>query len=67
MIVEKSKWKDSYINDILTHAEVTKYLHSIFRDILSFVLIPITQREVNRFKDEVWNVHRIRAQKNRVV
>ena len=26
--------------------------------------MPIFQREVNTFKDEVWNVHRIKAQKN---
>ena len=26
--------------------------------------IPIIQREVNAFKDDVWNVHRVGAQKN---
>ena len=26
--------------------------------------MPIIQREVYTFKDQVWNVHRIRAQKN---
>jgi len=34
------------------------------RDILSFVMVPIVQREINVFKDTVWNSHRIRYQKN---
>jgi hypothetical protein len=32
--------------------------------ILAFILIPLLQRELNTFKDTVWNTHRIRQQKD---
>jgi hypothetical protein len=32
--------------------------------ILAFVLIPVLQKELNSFKDTVWNIHRIRQQKD---
>ena len=50
-------------NPTQKHEKLTNYL-LFSRDILAFVLIPIIQKEVNTFKDETWNVHRIRAQKN---
>ena len=35
----------------------------VFRSILAFVMIPMLQRELDEFKDTIWNCHRIRAQK----
>ena len=35
-----------------------------FRDILAYVMIPVIQRELNIFKDSVWNNHRVRKQKD---
>ena len=32
--------------------------------LLAFLLIPLIQKEVDIFKDVVWNTHRIRAQKD---
>ena len=32
------------------------------RDILAYILIPILQKEMDLFKDTVWNTHRIRTQ-----
>ena len=37
---------------------------TFFRMLLSFLFIPIMQRELNKFKDVVWNSHRIREQKD---
>ena len=35
-----------------------------FRSILAFIMIPLMQRELDEFRNTVWNLHRIRAQKN---
>ena len=32
--------------------------------ILAFILIPLLQRELDTFKDTIWNTHRIRHQKD---
>ena len=32
--------------------------------ILAFVLIPLLQKELNTFKDTIWNTHRIRQQRD---
>jgi hypothetical protein len=32
--------------------------------LLAFLMIPLLQRELDIFKESVWNTHRIRAQKN---
>ena len=32
--------------------------------LLAFIMIPLIQRELNTFKDTVWNSHRIRPQKD---
>ena len=32
--------------------------------LLAFLMIPLLQRELDVFKESVWNTHRIRAQKN---
>ena len=34
------------------------------RQLLAFVMIPLLQRELDIFKDTVWNNHRIRHQKD---
>ena len=34
------------------------------RDILAFILTPVLQKEMDLFKDTVWNTHRIRTQKS---
>ena len=34
---------------------------------MAYLMIPILQKEVDEFKDVVWNPHRIRAQKDRMV
>ena len=38
-----------------------------FRKILAFIMIPVIQREINIFKDKIWNVHRIRQQKDTIL
>jgi len=35
-----------------------------FRDKLAFVMIPLIQKQLDDFRDLVWNPHRIRHQKN---
>ena len=34
------------------------------REMLAYILIPVIQREIDVFKDVVWNTHRIRHQKD---
>lgn len=34
-----------------------------FRSLLAFVFIPVLQKQLDAFKDIVWNTHRIRAQR----
>lgn len=36
----------------------------ILRMLLAYIMIPVVEKEVNDFKDIVWNTHRIRAQKD---
>ncbi|XP_066931267.1 uncharacterized protein [Clytia hemisphaerica] len=43
------------------HYDRTNDLH---RKMLSFVMVPVIQREIDIFKDKVWNVHRVRSQKD---
>ena len=33
------------------------------RKLLAFIMLPVIQREVDIFKDNVWNIHHIRDQK----
>lgn len=35
--------------------------------LLAFVMIPILQKELDTFKDTIWNSHRIRLQKESVL
>ena len=35
--------------------------------LLAFVMIPVLQKELDAFKDSVWNYRRIRAQRNTVL
>ena len=37
--------------------------HYFFRKLLSFIMVPFIQREVDTFKDNVWSIYRIRDQK----
>ena len=40
-------------------------LHINFnRNLLAFVFIPVIQKEMDIFKETVWNSHRVRSQKN---
>ena len=36
----------------------------VFRHALAYIMIPLIQREVDEFKETVWNTHRIRKQKD---
>ena len=40
------------------------FFSSLNRDLLGFIYIPIIQRELDIFKDTVWNGHRIRKQRD---
>ena len=42
-------------------------LFSLHRKLLSFIMVPVVQRELDTFKEMVWNSHRIRAQKDTVL
>ena len=35
--------------------------------LLAFIMIPLLQRELDTFKDTIWNAHRIRPQKDAVL
>lgn len=37
------------------------------RMLLAFIMVPVVQKEVDLFRDTVWNPHRIRAQKNTIL
>ena len=37
--------------------------HYFFRKLLAFIIVHLIQREVDIFKDIVWNIQRIRNQK----
>ena len=37
------------------------------RMLLAFILIPLLQKQLDIFKDTIWNTHRIRAQKDTVL
>ena len=37
------------------------------RMLLAFILIPLLQKQLNIFKDTIWNTHRIRVQKDTVL
>ena len=39
-------------------------LYINFRDLLTYVFIPVIRREVEIFYNDVWNAHRIRQQKD---
>jgi hypothetical protein len=32
--------------------------------LIAYLMIPITQKELDLFKETIWNTHRIRAQKD---
>ena len=66
MIVEKIQIERQLYKLYLNTYRSYWYLCSFYRDILSFVLVQIIQREVHTFKNGVWNVHSIRAQKTQL-
>ena len=39
----------------------------VFRMLLAFFMIPLLQKELDTFKDTIWNTHRIRPQKDTVL
>ena len=43
---------------------IPTYLDLCFRKLLSFILIPVVQCQLDDFKEIVWNSHRIRHQKD---
>ena len=43
------------------------YFVFLHRKLLSFIMVPVVQRELDTFKEMVWNSHRIRAQKDTVL
>ena len=36
--------------------------HYFCRKLLAFIMVPLIQREIDIFKDNIWNIHRIRDQ-----
>lgn len=48
------------------HCRTPDFL-SLHRKLLSYLLIPVIQRQLDVFQETVWNSHRIRTQKNTVL
>lgn len=44
-----------------------RYFFVTHRMLLAFIMIPLMQRELDTFKDTIWNSHRIRPQKDAVL
>ena len=42
---------------------INQMKHYLFRKLLAFIMVALIQREVDIFKDNVWNIQRIRDQK----
>ena len=40
------------------------FFHFIYRDLLTFVFLPLVQKEMDIFRDTIWNSHRVRCQKD---
>ena len=43
---------------------INQMQHYFFGKLLAFIMVLLIQREVDIFKDDVWNMHRIRDQKS---
>ena len=44
------------------------YLNSFTnRMLIAYIMVPLVQKEIDMFKDTVWNSHRIRAQKDTIL
>jgi hypothetical protein len=41
-----------------------EYFNCLFRSLLAFLFIPILQKQLDIFKETIWNSHRIRLQKD---
>lgn len=39
------------------------HVFNLFRDLLAFIFIPVIEKEMNTFRETVWNSHRVRCQK----
>lgn len=39
------------------------YIYHCFRNVLSYIMIPLIQNQLDEFKSMIWNPHRIRYQK----
>ena len=48
------------------HSMFNLLIFSIFiiRNLLAFIMIPVLQKQLDTFRTVVWNVHRIRTQKD---
>ena len=45
----------------------TNILIILCRMLLAFIMVPLVQKELDVFRETVWNTHRIRAQKDIVL
>lgn len=66
--------KSDYVNYNIRYTAKTSIFVFIFvyilncpRMLLAFIMVPVVQKEVDSFKDTVWNTHRIRAQRNTIL
>ena len=48
----------------LTMKFIQLFFHFIYRDLLAFVFLPLIQKEMDIFRDTIWNSHRVRCQKD---
>ena len=39
-------------------------IYWLFRNLLAYIFVPIVQKEMDIFRETVWNSHRIRKQKD---
>ena len=39
----------------------------VYRMLLAFIMVPVVEKELDVFRETVWNTHRIRAQKDTVL
>jgi hypothetical protein len=52
----------SFVKNILINSRFI-YVSFYFRMLIAFLMIPVLQKQLDSFKDTVWNCHRIRTQK----
>jgi surface polysaccharide O-acyltransferase-like enzyme len=52
---------NSFAKNILINSRFI-YVSFYFRMLIAFLMIPVLQKQLDSFKDTVWNCHRIRTQ-----